>query len=175
MGEAVEDLLAQLTAAGRGELGHGPDHPTAPEVDLVAHTDDLLARVPHLRSDPEYTYFLRRYSGGSFYVARTNCVVNVHGFCLSRPWFEWPQVGEVDATGAPEFTFADSLLVPPGSGQPKLTTVVFGLSGRGAARPVVRACAGVSGRVGPEREVCDGFLAWLELMVVTGGTFCPAW
>jgi hypothetical protein len=52
-----------MALATGSELGHGPDHPTAPQPALRPMVEAFLAEFPFLEWYPDYVWFLRTYAG----------------------------------------------------------------------------------------------------------------
>jgi hypothetical protein len=77
----LDDLMSKFKALGKDSwVGRGPQHPTDPNLNLAALTQQWLDVHPFLFKDPEYVLFLQCYSGAEIDQAGNGFGIAIAGF-----------------------------------------------------------------------------------------------
>lgn len=76
----IDEAVSHFAALPGASVGHGPHHPTEPDVDVGLRVDEFLKAHPTLRRDPGYVEFLDKYAGAGIENDDVSQIVDVLGF-----------------------------------------------------------------------------------------------
>ena len=76
----IHSLVKKLAEIEGAEVGRGPKHPTAPNLDLSPEIDSFLAEYDFISQDKGYVQFLESYAGAYVWQPANDLTIDFFGF-----------------------------------------------------------------------------------------------